>query len=169
MRKVMLTGAAIIAGVVATVAAQQAAPIDPIRELLVEVRGLRAAMERQATVGARVQLTVARIQLQEQRINELSRRAVSLRSELRNLESEATQLQTMMQQILDPSSPIPAEQRQELEHQVAMMKGQLANIEKRRVDVTQEESFVSQQLSTEQGRWSAINEQLDALERSLGR
>ena len=50
----------------------QAPVVDPIRELLTEVRALRIAMERSATVGARIQLLVARVQLQEQRIAELS-------------------------------------------------------------------------------------------------
>ena len=46
---------------------------DVLAELLVEVRGLRLAMERAATVGARIQLLVARVQLQEQRIAEVAR------------------------------------------------------------------------------------------------
>ena len=55
---------------------------DVLGELLKEVRGLRLAMERAATVGARIQLLVARVQLQEQRIAELSRRAAVVRDEL---------------------------------------------------------------------------------------
>src|SRR5688572_14495019 len=69
-----------------TLVAQSSTTIDPIRELLVEVRGLRAAMERSATVGARIQLLVARVQLQEQRIAEVSRRINSARAELRTAE-----------------------------------------------------------------------------------
>jgi chromosome segregation ATPase len=146
--------------------AQQGPPIDPIRELLVEVRGLRAAMERAATVGARVQLLVARIQLQEQRIAELSRRVTSLRSELRSAEQEAAQIGGMSK-MLEEDNRLPPEAREHLGNQLVMMKSQLATIEKRRLDLSQEEAFVTQQLAEEQGRWTAINEQLDQLERSL--
>ena len=47
---------------------------DVLPALLVEVRGLRAAMEQMASAGPRVQLAVRRVQLQEQRINTLIRR-----------------------------------------------------------------------------------------------
>lgn len=67
--------------------AAQPPSVDPIRELLTEVRALRLAMERQATVGARIQLLVARIQLQEQRIAELSRRAAAVRDELSKIDA----------------------------------------------------------------------------------
>jgi hypothetical protein len=153
----------------AAVHAQQGGPIDPIRELLVEVRGLRAAMERSATMGARVQLLVARIQLQEQRIAELSRRVTSVRAELRQSEQEALQLTGMAKMFEDGSDKMPESERGNMNHQLVMMKSQLATLEKRRLELSQEELFVTQQLSEEQGRWSSINEQLDQLERSLSR
>jgi hypothetical protein len=148
--------------------AQQAGSADPIRELLVEVRGLRAAMERSATVGARVQLLVARIQLQEQRIAELSRRVTAIRSELRGSEREALQIGAMFkmfeQGAADAKQP---EEREAAHHQLTMMKNQAADLERRRLELAQEEAFLTQQLNDEQGRWSTINEQLDQLERSL--
>ena len=150
---------------VAGVTAQQSTSIDPIRELLVEVRGLRAAMERSATVGARVQLLVARIQLQEQRISELSRRLAQVRTELRDAEGQMNTFAPMMKMF--DNDKMPPEERDAFNHQLEMMKGQLALQEKRRTELTQEEGFLTQQLSEEQGRWTTINEQLDALERSL--
>src|SRR5215213_8736359 len=54
--------------------ATAAAREDVLPALLVEVRGLRAAMEQMAAAGPRVQLALGRVQLQEQRINTLIRR-----------------------------------------------------------------------------------------------
>src|SRR4051795_1831311 len=66
------------AGPRASGAAEQSRPAGPqadvLPALLVEVRGLRAAMEQMAAAGPRVQLALGRVQLQEQRINTLIRR-----------------------------------------------------------------------------------------------
>ena len=51
------------------VARQAGQQPDVLNALLVEVRGLRSAMEQLAAAGPRVQLTMGRLQLQEQRIN----------------------------------------------------------------------------------------------------
>src|SRR3954464_5619884 len=48
--------------------------VDVLPTLLIEVRGLRVAMEQMAAAGPRVQLALGRVQLQEQRINTLIRR-----------------------------------------------------------------------------------------------
>jgi hypothetical protein len=48
---------------------------DTLGALLLEVRGLRSAIEQLASVGPRVQLAMGRLKLQEQRINTLVRRA----------------------------------------------------------------------------------------------
>ena len=165
-RHIIVVAVTVIA-LVAGVRAQQSAAVDPIRELLAEVRGLRAAMERAATVGARVQLLVARIQLQEQRIAELSRRATELRSEQRNAELELGRIAAMHKQFEAAADIMPESERKNFEHQLTMMKTQAATLEKRGAELAQEEGFLAQQLAQEQGRWTAINDQLDALERSL--
>ena len=51
---------------------------DVLPALLVEVRGLRAAMEQMASAGPRVQLALGRVQLQEQRVNTMIRRLESV-------------------------------------------------------------------------------------------
>ena len=66
--------------------ADQARPAGPSQDvlpaLLLEVRGLRAAMEQMAAAGPRVQLALGRVQLQEQRINNLIRRLDEVRATL---------------------------------------------------------------------------------------
>lgn len=151
--------------------AQSSAPPAPdvLRELLVEVRGLRAAMERAATVGARIQLLVARVQMQEQRITELSRRAVAVREELSRIEAGIAQHSAMMKQF-EPSGASartnPDEQR-DIERMIEMQKQQITIAERRRQELLSEEALLAQQIGADQSRWSDVNNQLDELERSL--
>jgi formamidopyrimidine-DNA glycosylase len=152
----------------AQTSAPPAAP-DVLRELLVEVRGLRAAMERAATVGARIQLLVARVQMQEQRITELSRRAVTVREELGKIDATIVQHSGMLKQFerTESSGRIPPEEQRSMESMIEMQKQQIAVAEKRRQDLLGEEALLAQQINADQSRWSDVNNQLDELERSL--
>ena len=71
-------------GVRARAAAQAARATDQdvLPALLIEVRGLRAAMEQMASAGPQVQLALGRLQLQEQRVNNLLRRIESVQNQL---------------------------------------------------------------------------------------
>jgi|SRR5687767_8525786 len=151
--------------------AQSSAPpaTDVLKELLVEVRGLRAAMERAATVGARIQLLVARVQMQEQRITELSRRAVTVREELSRIDAGIAQHSGMMKQFerSEMSGRVPPEEQRAMEGMLEAQKQQIAIAEKRRQELITEEALLAQQIAADQGRWSDVNNQLDELERSL--
>src|SRR5688572_7550994 len=111
-----------------TLVAQSSTTIDPIRELLVEVRGLRVAMERAATVGARIQLLVARVQMQEQRIAELSRRAATVREELGKLDATIAQHSAMLKQFgrAESTGRLPPEEQQAMEGMLEIGKQQIA-------------------------------------------
>ncbi len=149
--------------------AQGTAPAahDVLNALLVEVRGLRAAMERAATVGARIQLLVARVQMQEQRIAESSRRANAIRDDVSSMDMQISQLTAMVRQFEHGTARVSPEEQREVETMMAMQKQQLAAAEKRRQDLANEEALLSQQIAADQSRWSDINNQLDELERSL--
>jgi predicted nucleic acid-binding Zn-ribbon protein len=155
----LLLGAAVL------VQAQAAAPADPIRELLGEVRALRMAMERSATVGVRIQLLVARVQMQEQRIAELTRRADTLRSEMRSIDQEQASMSFQQRMMTDKDAP--PEQREEMAEMLKMFAGNTERLEKRRQELLNEENLVAQQIAIDQGRWTEVNNQLDQLERML--
>ena len=161
--------AAMLLTVPSIASAQSAAPAqaDVLKELLVEVRGLRAAMERAATVGARIQLLVARVQMQEQRIAESSRRAITVRQELSQLEQSLAQTSAMVRSIERAGPRSNPEEQREMESMIEMQKTQVASLEKRRQELVNEESLLSQQIAADQSRWSDVNSQLDDLERSL--
>jgi predicted nucleic acid-binding Zn-ribbon protein len=151
-------------------AQQTALPPDILSALLIEVRGLRAALEQTATAGPSVQLALGRVQLQEQRIVNQARRYDSVRAtlfaaqtELAPLERKATDLEEIIRDF--PSS----EGRPDAEKELAQVKGELA---RRRTEVqrlTAEESVLAQDISAEQNRWNDFNQQLEKLERMLGR
>src|SRR5688572_33229406 len=170
----MITGirvafpAAMLAAPSRTLAQSSAPPApDVLRELLVEVRGLRAAMERAATVGARIQLLVARVQMQEERIAELSRRAITVREEISRIDLQIAQVTGMLKQFERSGARGNPEEQREIEGMIEMQKQQVAATEKRRQELIAEEALLAQQIAADQGRWSDVNNQLDELERSL--
>jgi hypothetical protein len=142
---------------------------DVLPALLVEVRGLRAAMEQMALSGPRVQLALGRLQLQEQRVNNLLRRLETVRTSLasaQQAEEKARQDLATMEQMFKPA----AEGQREAPFPILGMSRDAqvrAAAEVQRLQV--EESGIVQELATEQGRWSDINQRMEELERTLTR
>jgi chromosome segregation ATPase len=143
---------------------------DTLAALLVEVRGLRAAMEQMASAGPRVQLAFGRLQMQEQRVNTLVRRADELRTHIADVQggiNTARDRLAAMQRDLD-RNPNP-DVRNELENALPVMKRELTQRSAELQRLQMEETDVSSQLATEQSRWTDINQRLEELERSLRR
>src|SRR5262245_29540399 len=121
-----------IVGVLATwrasPAAQQAAGSgqnpDTLAALLVEVRGLRAAMEQMASAGPRVQLAMGRLQLQEQRINTLMRQVDGIRNELAGRQRQEREMSQQLASFDEPGGKWRdnPDERHAVEQQVRMMK-----------------------------------------------
>jgi hypothetical protein len=168
---VFLIAAAAVAGggAVAGRAEQTTPASDVLGALLTEVRGLRAAMERMASAGPRVQLALGRLQLQEQRIVNQIRRldavkvsVAAAREELKGVEDRAKQLEGVVRDF--PNS----QNRSEAEMALAQLKGDLARKQAQVQRLTAEETMLEQDIASEQGRWSDFNQRLEALERELG-
>jgi hypothetical protein len=144
---------------------------DTLDQLLVEVRGLRAAMEQMASAGPQVQLALGRLQLQEQRVNTMVRRADEARTNLANVQNEVAKFQESLrdrQQALERNT-VPPEARNDIEAEIKAMKQQLSrlNVDAQRLQT--EEAEATMQLTAEQARWVDINQRLEELERSLVR
>lgn len=54
-----------------------------------------------------------------------------------------------------------------LEHEVSATKAHRGILERRRQELAADDAQLAQEISLEQGRWTAINDQLEQLERSL--
>src|SRR5688572_8647970 len=94
-RSWMLSAAVAVLIVLATTAGgetPQQPNQDTLGALLVEVRGLRSAIEQMASVGPSIQLAMGRLQLQEQRINTLVRRGDVVRDALAAAHKRAAEL-----------------------------------------------------------------------------
>lgn len=143
---------------------------DTLAALLVEVRGLRAAMEQMASAGPRVQLAFGRLQMQEQRVNTLVRRAEELRSRisgteggLSNTQNRLEEAQRALEREVDPKM------RNDLESMISELKRQIAQSTRELQRLQTEEADASSQVMTEQSRWTDINQRLEELERALAR
>ncbi len=142
---------------------------DILPALLTEVRGLRAAMERMASAGPRVQLALGRLQLQEQRVNNLLRRLETVRGSLtaaQRGEEEARRSVAGLEEALKSMSDTP--QVRDIEQDLRDLKQRrhpalVAEVQRLQL----EESGITQELASEQMRWTDINQKMEELERSL--
>lgn len=141
---------------------------DLTTALLVEVRGLRAAIEQLASSNARIQLAIGRLQIQEQRVNALLRQQIEVRQRLSDAERAQAEGEARLADLVDVVGTIsePGE-RQAIVQEMGVLKLTVSagntTLQKMRSD----DADLSGLVSTEQGRWSAINEELDSLNRAL--
>lgn len=118
-------GLVVIAGWSGAAAGQTPAAQDQnvLAALLVEVRGLRAAMERMASAGPRVQLALGRLQLQAQRVNTLIRRHDDVKARIASEERQAGQLRDEIARLEERlRREIDVKEREALEDQTGAFK-----------------------------------------------
>jgi DNA repair exonuclease SbcCD ATPase subunit len=137
--------------------------------LLLEVRGLRAAMEQMASAGPRVQLALARVQLQEQRVNTMIRRLESVREAIAKAEKDASAAETSLAALekVFKDGGAPPEGNPLTEMMGGLKKAVAAgaaDAERLRSD----EAALQQQITAEQARWTELNQRMEALEAALG-
>jgi len=161
-------GLIITAMAVAATRAQEQPSILP--SLLVEVRGLRAAIEQMASAGPRVQLALGRLQLQEQRLNTLIVKLDGIREKLAMNQRQATQRQLQIAQFEQAIKDSPnAEEREQASHMLGMMKVEITDANNELQRLTAEEASTAADIAGEQSRWNDFNQRLEELERSLGK
>jgi hypothetical protein len=85
---------------------------DVLTALLSEVRGLRAAVEKMATAGPRVQLALGRLQLQEARIANQVRRLDQVRASLQTARREVEPIEGVLTQATETIRKFPNSQGQ---------------------------------------------------------
>ncbi len=152
-------------------ASQGAQGQDVLPALLVEVRGLRAAMEQMASSGPRVQLALGRLQLQEQRVNNLLRRLETARAGLAGAQGEDEKFRQNVASVEEmvKSGAVPERERAQMEEELPSLKMMSARAAREVQRLQVEESGIVQELASEQGRWNDINQRMEELERALTR
>jgi chromosome segregation ATPase len=147
---------------------QSAGGGDPLPALLSEVHALRVAMEQQAAVGPRVQLTLARLNIQEERVSHLASELNAVRQQmsgndsvLKRLSDELADRERALQSEADPVRRHQFElQQRDLQQQLRLHTAQQEQLRTR-------ENDIAQALATEQARWIELNSRLDELDRLL--
>jgi len=160
----------LMAGTFATsmIARQARQEPDVLGALLVEVRGLRAAMEQLGSAGPRIQLAMGRLQLNEQRITAFMRMLSDVRDRLPPAELAVREWQKKVRELEQDtaqglnSAAWAAKEMKDLQAGLADAKATLLRLQT-------EETRLSQDLGTEQDRWPEINRTLEELDRALTR
>lgn len=144
---------------------------DVLGALLVEVRGLRAAMEQMASAGPRSQLALARLQLQEQRIGAMLRRIEAIRDNLAKVQADVAlkQNEGARLELALKTGSMPAEEREALENHLRGLKIELVRPIAEVQRLTAEETSLASEINAEQTRWAEFNQRLEELERALTR
>jgi chromosome segregation ATPase len=141
---------------------------DVLRSLLVEVRGLREALEQTAAAGPRVQLAMGRLQIQEQRLTAARRHLDDVRESIANAEREVSELRDRMPLLEDATQR--ANEPAEREAMAAQLKVTKAALSQRAGEVQrlrEQEAELVGMVGAEEGRWTEISQRLDDLERAL--
>ena len=151
--------------------ANQGAPArSQMDELVAEVRGLRADLERAMQASMRGQLLGMRLQLQEQRIATIARQLSDVRQRMRENSATRTAFLGPMQMLAGNKDPMSPGTPKELEFMLGPLKQQLAALDKSDAELKAEEISLTNELQDEQARWTAFNAQIEELERaSAGR
>lgn len=157
----------VIVGVVSAQSSQSGP--SSIADLLTEVRGLRADVNRAASASMRVQVLVARVSLQEQRINAVVRELTEARSQLVTADRERSDLERRVKGFEDgiaARTATPAQLR-DLETMLPQLKADLSQRQAGELQLRNHEADLLALLTSEQGRWTNLNGRLDDLERTL--
>jgi chromosome segregation ATPase len=147
-------GAAVaVAGVVSAQAQRSPATLD---DLLDEIRGMRAEINRAASASARTQLLTARLMLQELRLGTAAQQLANVRQQLAESRLRLAPSTDQIKPALDTNSQILAPLRYTLEQE-----------QRRNRELREEEAELTRVISSEERRWTDFHSRLDELERSL--
>jgi chromosome segregation ATPase len=141
---------------------------DVLQQLLMEVRQLRAALERVAGENAVIQVVSVRATMQEERLWRISREVDTLRSGLLVASREAQETATNLRQFeRDIADETDGGRRKALEGELPALRTRLQTAREKEQQLQAQEAAMAGSLSAEEGRWQAINARLDELERRL--
>ena len=134
-------------------AQQKPATLD---DLVAEVRGIRADIERASSDSLRTQLLTARLASHEVRISALGQQLADVRQQLAQNRLTLAPFADQLKQAQDTNSPI-----------LAPLRNTLEQVESRDRVLRAQETELTRLIESEENRWEAFNSRLDEIERSL--
>jgi hypothetical protein len=90
-----------------------------------------------------------------------------VRSELRSVDTDTVGMTAMIKRFEEALARVSGNEHTQLEYELTATKQRLAILERRRGELGSDEATLAQEIALEQGRWTAVNDQLEQLERSL--
>jgi|SRR5215471_11516279 len=150
------------------VSAQAARSDDVLPALLVEIKGLRAAMEQMASGGTQAQILVGRLQVQESRLTTMIDRLETVHDSLESARQEYETARDTLQQVEKAGTAVAFSHDNPYDN-VPDMKREVATTKARVDRLVAEELQLSSDVAVEQQRWTAINQRLEELERALSK
>jgi chromosome segregation ATPase len=137
-------------------------------QLLLEVRALRAAIERMTVSGTRAQLLLGRLQMQEQRMTTLGRQLQESRTKLtealRQRQSHVLEVEHLTAAIERASTP---DERIAAETGLNAARAAMKQFDQQVNALQTDDASIAQALTTEQNRWIELNGRLEELENLL--
>ena len=168
--RIVLAGAAAIAVIIGAVgSAQSQRTVATLDDVVNELRGMRADLQRTTRATTQMQLLTARLQLQEQRIAVLSnqRNDVSARLAIESRLRADTERQAQVFEENKNRNEDLGVSRKELENQQSFFKAAFEQHRAAELQLQTQDSQLATEIANEQNRWQDFNSRLDELERSL--
>jgi chromosome segregation ATPase len=125
-------------------------------DLLAEIRGLRADLNRIAQNTVRVQLVTARLTVQEGRLSTLSQQLNSVRQQLAQSQLTLAPFTLQLKQAQESNSEVLAPLRKTIEE-----------VQKRDRELRVQEAELDRLITSEENRWMDFNSRLEEIERTL--
>ena len=148
--------------------AQQSTPPDVLSALLAEVRQLRAAMERAATVTPQIQILGSRLTVQNERLSRAARDLEAVRAEIERVVTGAASATAQAQEVEEQASSRDADPRQrQYADLLKQLKRQIGEATAHEQRLRAREAELAGVLVAEELQWTDLNRRLDDLERSL--
>ena len=141
---------------------------DLLPALLLEMKGLRVAMEQMASGGPQAQLLTGRLQVQETRLSSMIGRLQIVRDDLDAARTEYDSARDSVQ-MFDKEVAAGTLSHADGDDVMSETKARLRAAKTRVERLAAEETELTADIAVEQQRWIAINQRLDELERTLGK
>jgi uncharacterized coiled-coil DUF342 family protein len=142
---------------------------DVLGTLLVEVRGLRTAIEQMSSASARIQLAMGRLQLNEQRITTYMRRLDDIRDRRPPAELDVQKRQREVDAFVEAIRQSGRPASTDVEEELKRVKGELADARAYLMRLQTEEAQLLRDIAAERDHWAEINRTLEELDRALTR
>jgi septal ring factor EnvC (AmiA/AmiB activator) len=141
---------------------------DPALDaLLVEVREIRLAVQRAASVGPRLEITMRRLELQEQRVARAADRLADVRKRLSGIGGRQTELTSHLKSVESDLAQAPAERRQAAEHLLSGVKREIEQTARMESQLRGDEAEASSELRVEQAKADELANKIAGLEIAL--